>query len=235
MRLLLAEDERELSNALCVILLHNHYTVDAVYDGQEALEYARSGTYDGIILDIMMPRLDGLTVLHTLRTQGFAVPVLLLTAKSQVEDRIVGLDGGADDYLVKPFAMEELLARIRAMTRRRGGFPSNLLSLKDITLSRETYILQGPKGAIRLGSKEFQILELLMEQPGRLFSSEQFLTRIWGYDTEAEIGVVWVYISGLRKKLRQVGASLALKVNRGTGYLLEPIRQGRPNDTEVKT
>lgn len=234
MRLLLAEDEKDLSHALCAILQHKHYTVDAVYDGQDAMEYALAGVYDGIILDIMMPRMDGLTVLRSLRAQGLAVPILLLTAKSLVEDRILGLDLGADDYLVKPFAMEELLARIRAMTRRRGSFPPGLLSLEDITLCRETYILQGPKGAIRLGRKEFQILELLMEQPGRLISSEQFLTRIWGYDTEAEVGVVWVYISGLRKKLRQVGATLELRVNRGAGYLLEPIRQGRQHDTEIK-
>lgn len=220
MRLLLAEDERELSDALCAILKHNHYSVDPVYDGQDALDYIQSGQYDGVILDIMMPKRDGLSVLRSIREAGNPIPVLLLTAKSQVEDRICGLDLGADDYLVKPFAMGELLARIRAMTRRRTGYAPNLLQFGTLSLSRETFTLTGPGGEQRLGNKEFQMLELLMENPNRVISTEQFLAKIWGYDAEAEISVVWVYISGLRKKLHAVGSTVEIKANRGVGYFL---------------
>ena len=173
MRLLLAEDEHELSDALCAILKHNHYSVDPVYDGQEALDYIRHGQYDGAILDIMMPKMDGLTVLRQVRESGNGIPILLLTAKSQVDDRIRGLDMGADDYLVKPFAMGELLARIRAMTRRRTEAATNLLRFGDLALSRETFNLSGPVGEQRLGNKEFQILELMMEHPNRVIPTDQ--------------------------------------------------------------
>ena len=220
MRLLLAEDEHELSDALCAILKHNHYSVDPVYDGQEALDYIRHGQYDGAILDIMMPKMDGLTVLRQVRESGNGIPILLLTAKSQVDDRIRGLDMGADDYLVKPFAMGELLARIRAMTRRRTETATNLLRFGDLALSRETFNLSGPAGDQRLGNKEFQILELMMEHPNRVIPTDQFFSRIWGYDTDAELGVVWVYISGLRKRLQAVGSAVEIKANRGVGYLL---------------
>ena len=233
MRLLLAEDEHELSDALCAILKHNHYSVDPVYDGQEALDYIRHGQYDGAILDIMMPKMDGLTVLRQVRESGNGIPILLLTAKSQVDDRIRGLDMGADDYLVKPFAMGELLARtaagtrrrpgwarIRAMTRRRTETATNLLRFGDLALSRETFNLSGPAGEQRLGNKEFQILELMMEHPNRVIPTDQFFSRIWGYDTDAELGVVWVYISGLRKRLQAVGSAVEIKANRGVGYLL---------------
>ena len=222
MRLLLAEDELELSEALRVILKHNHYSVDAVHDGMEALDYILSGQYDGVVLDIMMPKMDGLTVLRKVRESGNTVPILMLTARAQIEDRIQGLDQGADDYLVKPFAMGEFLARIRAITRRRTAYAPNLLQCGNITLSRETFLLAGPKGEYRLGNKEFQILELMLQSPNRVISSEQFLSRIWGYDAEAELSVVWVYISGLRKKLNGVGSSVEIKANRGVGYLLTP-------------
>ena len=222
MRLLLAEDELELSEALRVILKHNHYSVDAVHDGMEALDYILSGQYDGVVLDIMMPKMDGLTVLRKVRESGNTVPILMLTARAQIEDRIQGLDQGADDYLVKPFAMGEFLARTRAITRRRTAYAPNLLQCGNITLSRETFLLAGPKGEYRLGNKEFQILELMMQSPNRVISSEQFLSRIWGYDAEAELSVVWVYISGLRKKLNGVGSSVEIKANRGVGYLLTP-------------
>ena len=220
MRLLLAEDERELSDALCAILKHNHYSVDPVYNGRDALDYIQAGQYDGAILDIMMPGLDGLSVLQYIREEGNVIPVLLLTAKSQVDDRIRGLDMGADDYLVKPFAMGELLARIRAMTRRRTDAATNLLQFGDLSLSREIFTLTGPLGKQRLGNKEFQMLELLMENPNRVISTEQFLSRIWGYDAETEISVVWVYISGLRKKLHAVGSTVEIRAHRGVGYLL---------------
>ena len=180
------------------------------------------GQYDGVVLDIMMPKMDGLTVLRKVRESGNTVPILMLTARAQIEDRIQGLDQGADDYLVKPFAMGEFLARIRAITRRRTAYAPNLLQCGNITLSRETFLLAGPKGEYRLGNKEFQILELMMQSPNRVISSEQFLSRIWGYDAEAELSVVWVYISGLRKKLNGVGSSVEIKANRGVGYLLTP-------------
>ncbi len=221
MRLLLAEDERELSNALVAILRHQHYSVDAVYNGNDALDYGLAENYDGIILDIMMPGKDGITVLRALREQGVKTPVLLLTAKSEIEDRITGLDAGADDYLPKPFDTGELLARIRAMTRRTADFTPNVLRLGNVTLDRETFMLTGGAGAVRLGNKEYQMLEMLMRSPNRLLSAEQFMERVWGYDTEAEMGVVWVYISYLRKKLAAVGADVEIKAVRGLGYCLE--------------
>ena len=221
MRLLLAEDEKELSAALTAVLEHNHYSVDAVYDGQDALDYALTENSDGIILDIMMPKKSGLEVLAELRRSNINTPILMLTAKSEVNDRVTGLDTGADDYLTKPFAMSELLARIRAMTRRRSEFSPNVLSMGRITLNRANFELSGEKASYRLGNKEFQMLEMLMSNPGRLISTEQFMERIWGYDTEAEVSVVWVYISYLRKKLAALDAGVEIRATRGVGYSLE--------------
>ncbi len=221
MRLLLAEDEKELSKALCAILKHNNYSVDAVFNGQDALDYGLCENYDGIILDIMMPKKNGLEVLKELRSQGVSTPVLVLTAKAEVEDRILGLDMGADDYLTKPFSMGELLARIRAITRRKSEFSPNLLTSGNLSLNRETFELSVENNSIRLGNKEFQMMEMLMSNPGRLISTEQFMERIWGYETEAEINVVWVYISYLRKKLSNLRAKLEIKAVRGVGYTLE--------------
>lgn len=224
MRLLLAEDEQDLSKALCAILKHNNYSVDPVYNGQDALDYGLSENYDGIILDIMMPKKNGIEVLKELRKNGVDTPVLILTAKAEVEDKILGLDSGADDYLSKPFAMGELLARIRALTRRKADFTPNLLTSGNLTLNRETFELSVGGESIRLGNKEFQMMEMLMNNPGRLISTEQFMERIWGYETEAEINVVWVYISYLRKKLVTLKANLEIKAVRGVGYTLEEIK-----------
>lgn len=224
MRLLLAEDEKELSKALCAILKHNNYSVDAVYDGQDALDYGLAENYDGIILDLMMPKKNGLDVLKELRAAGVSTPVIILTAKSEVEDRILGLDTGADDYLTKPFNMGELLARVRALTRRKAEFSPNVLSFGNITLNRESFELSCQGTSIRLGNKDFQMLEMLLTSPGRLISTEQFMERIWGYDSEAEINVVWVYISYLRKKLTSVAANVEIKAVRGVGYALEEIK-----------
>ena len=221
MRLLLAEDEKELSNALVAVLKHSNYSVDAVYDGADALSYGLCENYDGIILDIMMPKMDGIEVLKNLREKGIHTPVLLLTAKSQVEDRITGLDSGADDYLTKPFAMGELLARIRAMTRRKTEFSPNDLAIGNITLSRETFDLKGPDGTQKLGSKEFQMLEMLMSNPRQIVSVDTFMDHIWGYDTDTESNVVWVYISYLRKKLTALDANVKIKASRNAGYSLE--------------
>lgn len=221
MRILLAEDEKEMSNALVAILKHNNYSVDAVYDGQSALDYGLSDNYDIIILDIMMPKKNGLEVLGSLRENGIHTPILMLTAKSQIEDRIIGLDQGADDYLTKPFAMGELLARVRAMSRRKSEFTPNLLRLGNVSLNKETYELSNSQSSIRLSNKEFQMMEMLMSNPKRLISTEQFMERIWGYDTEAEINVVWVNISYLRKKLESLEATVKIKAVRGIGYTLE--------------
>lgn len=223
MRLLLAEDEKDLSKALCAVLKHNNYSVDPVFNGQDALDYGLCENYDAIILDIMMPRKNGLEVLSELRKQGIDTPVIILTAKSETEDKILGLDTGADDYLTKPFSMGELLARIRALTRRKSEFSPNLLTAGNLSLNRETFELSVGEKSLRLGNKEFQMIELLMTNPGRLISTEQFMEKIWGYETEAEINVVWVYISYLRKKLASLGASLEIKAVRGVGYTLEEI------------
>ncbi len=221
MRLLLAEDEKTLSEALTAILSHANYSVDAVYDGQEALNYLEYGEYDGVILDIMMPKKDGLTVLRTIRAAGNTVPVLLLTAKGEIDDRVDGLDAGADDYLTKPFAAKELLARIRAMTRRQPALKDNDLRCGNVSLSRTDFTLTGPDGTAKLANKEFQMLEMLMINPGQVIATERFLEKIWGYESEAEINVVWVGLSTLRKKLASVGADITIKANRGLGYALE--------------
>ena len=223
MRLLLAEDEKELSRALTTILERSNYSVDAVYDGEEALEYLNSNNYDGLILDIMMPRVDGLTVLKKLREKRNLIPVLLLTAKSEVDDKVEGLDAGANDYLTKPFAAKELLARIRAMTREHTSAVNASLHTGNLTLDLASYTLSSPTGNFRLPHNEFQMLEMLMANPGQLIPSERFLERIWGYDSEAESNVVWVYISYLRKKLTALHANVQLKAARNAGYFLEVL------------
>ena len=220
MRLLLAEDERSLSRAVTVLLRKNNYEVDPVYDGEEALDYLGSGNYDGAILDIMMPKRDGIDVLRQLRQRGSRLPVLLLTAKSEVDDKVLGLDSGANDYLTKPFA-SQLLARIRAMTREQTEQATSLLRVGNITLDRATFELSSPTGHLRLTNKEFQVLELLMCNPHNLISTQRFLEKIWGYDNEAEINVVWVYISYLRNKLAALHADIQIKARRNAGYYLE--------------
>ncbi|WP_071440739.1 response regulator transcription factor [Traorella massiliensis] len=221
MRILLCEDERELSNAIVAILKHHNYTVDAVYDGTDALDYAISGEYDVILLDIMMPKMNGLEVLRQLRKIHVYTPVLVLSAKSEIEDRITGLDMGADDYLPKPFSMAEMLARIRALTRRKNEVMENVLTFADLTLDRLTYELIVKDERIRLSNREFQMIEMLMSHPSVVISTENFMDRIWGFDSDAEINVVWVYISALRKKLNQLGAHVIIKAARGVGYTLE--------------
>lgn len=225
MRLLLAEDERSLSRALVKILEHAGYSVDAVYDGEEALDYLTSGgNYDGVILDIMMPKMDGLTVLAKIRSQGNQLPVLLLTAKSEVDDKVRGLDSGANDYLTKPFAPPELLARIRVMTR--GTVQEQVdskLHAGNITLDTSTCELSSPKGSFRLAGKEFQMMQMLMAGKRQIIPTETFIEKIWGYDTDAEVNVVWVYISYLRKKLKALDADVSIVATRNTGYSLEQI------------
>lgn len=221
MRLLLAEDERSLSRAIVAILEKNNYTVDAVYDGEEALDYLAAGNYDGVILDLMMPRMDGITALRQLRARGDMTPVLILSAKSEVDDKVNGLDCGANDYLTKPFATRELLARLRAMTRPAAGQPDACLRVGNVTLDCAAFNLSTPTGNYRLANKEFQMMEMLMRSPKRLVPTERLFAHIWGYDSEAEINVVWVYISYLRKKLAALGANIEIKATRNAGYTLE--------------
>ena len=221
MRILLAEDERSLSRAIIALLEKHNYSADAVYDGQEALDYLEAENYDAVILDIMMPKLDGLSVLRILRERGSQIPVLLLTAKSEVEDKVTGLDSGANDYLTKPFATAELLARIRAMTRTQSAQTDSRMSFGNITLDQTTYELSSPSGSFRLANKEYQMMELLLRNPRQLIPSERFLEKIWGYDSDVELNVVWVYISYLRKKLTALQADIQIKATRNAGYSLE--------------
>ena len=221
MRLLLCEDERSLTKAIVTILEKSNYSVDAVYDGEEALEYASTGNYDGIILDLMMPKLDGMSVLKAIREKGDFTPVLILSAKSEIENKVDGLDAGANDYLTKPFEVRELLARIRAMTRSVGEQVDSTLSFGNVKLDCTNYTLRTETGSTSLANKEFQIMEMLMRHPSHLISTEKFMERIWGYDSETEINVVWVYISYLRKKLANIGADIRIMAHRGTGYSLE--------------
>lgn len=221
MRLLLAEDEKTLSNALVTILKHNNYSVDAVYNGEDAIDYIETGVYDGAILDIMMPKVDGITVLKTIRAGSNKMPVLLLTAKSDVDDKVLGLDAGADDYLTKPFVTKELLARIRAMTRRQAELTDNSLSFGDLKLDRVSFELSSPSGKLPLTAKEFQIMESFMNHPSQIISAERLMEKIWGFDSDSEINVVWTYISYLRKKLKLLQSGVTIKAVRNIGYTLE--------------
>ena len=223
MRLLFAEDERALSKALTAILERNNYSVDAVFDGQAALEYLEADNYDCVILDIMMPKVDGITVLKEIRKKGNMIPVLMLTAKSEVDDKVLGLDAGSNDYLTKPFDSKELMARIRAITRTQTAQADSQLQFGIVTLDRATFELATPTGSFQLANKEFQMMELLMSNPHNLISSERFLEKIWGYDSDAELNVVWVYISYLRKKLTALHADIQIKATRNAGYSLEEI------------
>lgn len=221
MKLLLAEDEKELSNAICTVLKYNNYLVDAVYDGEDALEWACSSEYDLIILDIMMPKLDGLSVLKSLRESKNNTPVLIMTAKSEVDDRVLGLDLGADDYICKPFNMKEFLARVRSVIRRNNNSVSNNLDFNGLILDRDNSSVVYEGKISRLCHKEFQIMEMLMVNKNSIVSTERFMDKIWGYDSEAEINGVWVYISYLRKKLLNIDAPVCIKASRGVGYKLE--------------
>lgn len=223
MKLLLAEDELSLSKAIIKILEKNNYTAEAVYNGEDAFKYLENGNFDGLILDIMMPGMDGITLLQKLRASGNQIPVLILSAKSEVDDKVLGLDSGANDYLTKPFDTKELLARIRAMTRT-GQAISSKITVGNITLDRATFELSSPTSIFRLANKEFQMMEMLMTNPKHRISTERFMEKIWGYDTETEISVVWVYISYLRKKLLALQANIAIKASRNSGYFLEEIK-----------
>lgn len=222
MRILYAEDEVALARAVAKILERNNYTVDVVHNGLDALDYLQNGNYDIAILDIMMPKMDGITLLRRLRTTGITIPIIMLTAKAEIDDKVLGLDSGANDYLTKPFDTKELLARIRVLTRGQRPLDSTI-QFGNISLDRTTFALSSPSGSFRLANKEFQMMEILMSNPKILVSSEQFMEKIWGYDANAEINVVWVYISYLRKKLNALHADIQIKSTRNAGYTLEEI------------
>lgn len=222
MRILIAEDEKPLARAIVKIFEKNHYSADAVHNGADALLYVKSNNYDVVVLDIMMPIMDGITVLKKLRAEGNLIPVLILTAKSEVDDKVLGLDSGANYYLTKPFDAKELLAAIRAITRTQSEISSKLM-FGNIILDRATFELSSPSGSFRLANKEFQMMEMFMANPRRVLSAERFMEKIWGFDNEAEINVVWVYISYLRKKLSALHADIHIKVSRNIGYSLEEL------------
>lgn len=224
MKLLYAEDEQAMSEAVTDILTYHKYIVDAVCNGKDALDYALADSYDGIILDIMMPEMSGIEVLRELRKKGCRTPILLLTAKSQVEDKIEGLDAGADDYLPKPFEMGELLARIRAMLRRREEFTPDILTCGNLSLNMQSSQLSCGNRSFTLPRLEYRLMEQLMLNQGIYLSSDELMAKVWGYDSDAEIGAVWVYISYLRKRLTALGANAEIKVKRGTGYTLEETK-----------
>ena len=221
MKLLIAEDELDLAEALTVFFEKNHFTVDAVHNGFDAYEYAVTGEYDAVILDVMMPKMDGIHVLERLRAEGVKTPIMMLTAKGQKNDRITGFNAGADDYLPKPFDPDELLSRVRAILRRSEAYQPTELSYGDIVLSPSTGELRCGDRSVRLSGREFQVMELFMRAPRRVFSAERIMEKVWGWDNEAEINVVWVNVSNLRKKLKSIGSCVTLKANRGLGYALE--------------
>lgn len=220
MRILLAEDERSLARAIVKIFEKNNYSADAVHNGEDALLYLEGGNYDVVVLDVMMPKMDGFTTLKKIRETGNPIPVLMLTARAETDDKVLGLDSGANYYLTKPFDTKELLAAIRAITRTQAVVDTKL-SVGNITLDRSTFELASPHGGFRLANKEFQMMEIFMSNPHHIISAERFMEKIWGFDNEAEINVVWVYVSYLRKKLTALHANVSIKSSRNAGYSLE--------------
>jgi len=220
MKILLVDDERQLTEALSAILKKNNFSVDCAYNGEDGLDLALSGIYDVIVLDIMMPKIDGLSVLKTLRANKCSTPILMLSAKSEIADKIDGLNLGADDYITKPFNTDELIARIRALMRRKATFTGDVLTFADITLDRDTFNLCKGDKKIALGKKEFQILEMLFIANGKIINKEKFIEKIWGFESEAEYNTIEVYVSFLRKKFMAVGATTEIKSIRGIGYTL---------------
>lgn len=220
MRVLVVEDDRDISSAICKVLKINNFYTDAVYDGLEALKYLKYDEYDCVILDIMMPKLDGISTLKQMRENNDFTPVIILTAKSDIDDKVGGLDAGADDYLSKPFSMKELVARVKALTRRKNTV-INKFTLGNVTLNTKTFELSTEHSSIRLLNKEYQLMEMLMVNANILTSTDKIMNTVWGFDNDSEINVVWVNISSLRKKLAQIKANVSIKAVRGLGYLLE--------------
>lgn len=226
MKILLVEDEKELSKALKAILESNRYSVDAVYDGEDAIYYMENSEYDAVILDIMMPKVDGITALKTVREKGIDVPIIMLTAKSEVDDKVLGLDSGANDYLTKPFSAKELLARLRVLTREKSVSNTSIITVGNVSLDTTTFEMSSLNGKFRLTNKEYQMMEIFMRNPKHIVSTEQLIEKVWGYESDMENNVVWVYISYLRKKLISLKADIVIKANRNLGYSLEQIENG---------
>ena len=223
MRILIAEDDPKLLKSLVHIFELNHYSVDGVDSGVDAFDYASSNEYDGLILDIMMPGMDGVTLLKKLRAKGITTPALFLTARTEIDQRIEGLDAGADDYLPKPFSTGELLARVRAMLRRKDNFTPDMLTFGALSLNRSTYEIVCGGKTQSLSGKEFQVMEMLMQNPGVIVTAEQLITHIWGWDATVDTSVVWVHISNIRKKLEGLSVPVLIKFVRNAGYMLEVI------------
>ena len=224
MRVLIAEDEFELAKGLKFLLEKNKFSVDVVHDGAAALECFGTGSYDVIVLYIMMPKVDGLKVLKTIRRTGSGVPILMLTAKGEVEDRVQGLEAGADDYLPKPFATREFIARVKALSRRNTAYAEAVLEFGDVRLDCNRYELSCGDVSVRLNNKEFQLMELFMRHPHFVFSTSHLMDKIWGQDSEADLNVVWTYVGFIRKRLKQVGGGVEIRTARGAGYSLEEVR-----------
>ena len=221
MRLLFAEDDLDISKAVQTLLERSGYSVDAVYNGQDAIDYIEQADYDGVILDWMMPKKSGIEVLSLMRSKGISTPVLILTARDAIEDRVAGLEMGADDYLSKPFAASELLARVRAMLRRKEDYRHDVITFSDVELDRSAMLIRCGSKSVSLNNKAFQLMEMLVEHPGAVLSIDQIMERVWGWDSDAEVNVVWVNISTLRKKLTELNAHVKIKAVRGVGYSLE--------------
>lgn len=221
MRVLIAEDEVELAKGLKFLLEKNKFTVDTVYDGAEAMAYFQGMAYDVVVLDIMMPKINGLEVLRRIRETGSGVPILMLTAKAEIEDRVAGLEAGADDYLPKPFASREFIARVKALSRRNAGYADLCLTVGKVRLDCNRYELSCGAKTVRLNNKEFQLMELFMRNPRLVFSAAHLMDKIWGQDSEADMNVVWTYVGFIRKKLKQIDGDIEIKTVRGVGYSLE--------------
>ena len=233
MRILFADDDRELCRAARTLLEHEGYAVETVYNGSDALEMAETGSFDGIILDWMMPEMSGISVLGELRRNGITTPCLMLTARTEVEDRVAGLDTGADDYLSKPFNTIELLARLRAIIRRHEVYAPETVCFGDLTLNKGTMDLHCREASVRLGNKAFRLMEMLMENPHRVFTIDQVINRVWGWDNETELNLLWVTVSQLRKKLTELGTSVVINAVRGVGYSLEEGHAADDAQTET--
>ncbi len=225
MRILIAEDEPELAKGLKYLLEKNNYAVDIVFDGAEALEYLHNAEYDAVILDVMMPKKSGLEVLRIMRREQCRIPVMMLTAKSEIEDRVLGLETGADDYLPKPFSTRELIARVKALVRRNEGYAEDTIKYGEITLDCLRYELSKGRMAVRLNNKEFRIMELFMRNPHVVFSTNHIMDKIWDAESEAGVDVVWTYIGFLRKKLKEIHSDVEIRTIRGVGYSLEQMKR----------
>lgn len=223
MRVLIAEDEEELAKGLKFLLEKNKFTVDIVCDGEEALDYFDCADYDVVVLDIMMPKVNGLEVLKQIRKTGSGVPILMLTAKAEIEDRVAGLEAGADDYLPKPFASKEFIARVKALSRRNAGYTDLCISFGKVQLDCNRYELRCETRMVRLNNKEFQLMELFMRNPHLVFSTAHLMDKIWGQDSEADMNVVWTYVGFIRRKLKQIEADIEIRTVRGAGYSLEEV------------